>query len=167
MKLIYNNSQEYINKLTQFVNFLAAFPMLIFIFLFIKIENNDYHPGLLNENTQFFLGILTFVLVSGIISLAILRFTSELKKIRNMDDLRSRLDKYYSAVRNRSYLYEIATIVALAGMALSGEGIYALYYSMALVAFSIGYPTVIKIASQLKLKGEEREIIMKKQDIPW
>lgn len=167
MKLIYQNSQEFLNKLVQIVNFMAAMPMIIFVFLFIKIENNDYFPDILGVDALFLARITTFILVAGIIGIAVYRFKTEVKAIRDMEDLRSKMDKYYTATKIRCYWYETATVIALMGMALSGEGIYALFYSMTLVAFSIGYPTVLKIANQLRLKGEERNIILKKQDIPW
>ncbi|MFC2124510.1 hypothetical protein ACFLU5_06835 [Bacteroidota bacterium] len=167
MKIVYQNSQEYLNKLIQTVNFLAAIPMIAFVILFIKIENNEYNPDILRESGLFFFRFLTFILVSGIIGIAIFQFRSNLKIIRDMGDLRSKLDNYHLAVRNRSWWFEAATILALAGMAISGEGIHALFYSMALVAFSIFYPTILKIANNLRLEGSDREIMLKQKDIPW
>ena len=167
MKIIYLTSQEYLNKLIQLINFLAAIPMLAFILLFIKIENNAYNPEILGNSGLFFLRFLTFILVAGILGIAIFQFRSNLKIIREMGDLRSKLDNFYIAVRNRSWWFEIATIIALGGMAISGEGIYALFYSMTLVAFSIFYPTILKIANSLRLEGSDREIMLKQKDIPW
>ncbi len=167
MKIIYQNSQEYLNKLIQIVNILAAIPMLVFIFLFLKIENNDYIPNILGESSLFFFRFLTFIIVTGIIGIAIFQFRNNLKIVRGMGDLRTKLDNYYIAVRYRSWWYEAATIFALAGMSISGEGIYALFYSMALVAFSISYPSTFKIANNLHLQGEDKEIVLKQKNIPW
>jgi len=165
MKKKYQTSQDLLNKTIQLVNFLAAAPMLIFILLFIKIENNDYQPGILNDSGLFLMRILTFILVGGIIGIAVFQFRKNLEIIRKMNGLRERLDTYYIAVRNRSGWFEAATIIALAGMAISGEGIYALFYSMALVALSITYPTLLKMANTLRLEDEEREIVLKQKEI--
>jgi hypothetical protein len=167
MKNIYQNSQEYLNRVIQLVNFLAAIPMLAFVILFIKIENNDYYPTILGNSGLTFLRYLTFLLVGGTIGIAVFRFRNNLKIIREIGDLRTKLDSYYNALKIRSWWFEAATVFALAGMSISGEGIYALFYSMALVAFSISYPTTLKIANNLHLKGQDREILLKQKDIPW
>jgi hypothetical protein len=144
---------------------MIAAPMMIFIYFFLKIENQSYNPEILDEGTLFYMriGILFIALIMVI--LATVAFKKQVDSINPEIHLRDKLDLYYAASITRSFLYEIATLTTITGMIISGEQVYVAYYTITLVAFSITYPTMHRIAGLIKLKKDEREILMNRKKI--
>ena len=79
--------------------------------------------------------------------------------------IREKLEIYYGASIARSYYFLAATLVALAGLALTAEQFYVIYYTICLVAFSMTYPTIYRINRELRLNREEREVIISRKNI--
>ncbi len=165
MALKFSNSQEFLNKLQMQINLLIGLPMLILIYFFLRIENNSYHPDILPEGTLVILRIGILLLVIILVVLGLVSFNRQIKSLNAEMYLRHKLELFYSASLTRSYLFEIATLVSLTGLILSGEQIFVGYYTICLVAFSITYPTLHRINQQLKLKKGDREIILSRKKI--
>jgi hypothetical protein len=165
MSLKFTNSQEFLNKLQMQINLLIALPMLILIYFFLRIENHTYNPHILPEETLFLLRIGVLIVVMVLVILGLVSFSRQVKSFTAEMPLRDKLVLFFSASLTRSYLLEIATLVALVGLILSGEQIYVGYYTICLVAFSITYPTMQRINQQLRLKKSDREIILSRKKI--
>lgn len=165
MPLKFSNSQEYLNKLQIQINLFIALPMLILIYFFLRIENNSYNPDILPDETLFYLrlGILFLVLI--LVVLGLVNFRKQINSLNSEMHLRDKLELLFAASLTRAYLFEIATLISLTGLILSGEQIYVGYYTICLVAFSITYPTFHRINQQLKLKKDDREIILSRRKI--
>jgi hypothetical protein len=165
MPIKFSNSQEFLNKLQLQINALMAFPMLVLIYFFLRIENNAYNPEILPQETLFFLRIGILVLILIMVVLGFTSFKRHIDSLNNEMALRDKLELFFSASLTRSYLFEVATILSLAGLILSAEQLYVAYYTLCLVAFSVTYPTLQRINTQLNLKKEEREIILSRKEI--
>lgn len=165
MSLKFTNSQEFLNKLQMQINLLIGLPMLILIYFFLRIENHTYNPHILPEETQFILRIGVLLVVIILVILGLISFSRQVKSLSAEMPLRDKLVLFFSASLTRSYLFEIATLVSLVGLILTGEQIYVGYYTICLVAFSITYPTLQRINQQLRLKKSDREIILSRKKI--
>ena len=165
MTFKYSNSQEFLNKLQLLINALIAIPMLGFIVLFLRIENDTYNPDFLGVELTFNLRWIVFIIVLGMTLIGLYLFYREKKELNPSMTIREKLKIYYIASVNRSYLFLAATLVALAGLALTAEQFYIIYYTICLVAFSMTYPTIYRINHELKLNREEREVIISRKNI--
>ncbi|MBS0000585.1 MAG: hypothetical protein KFF73_16515 [Cyclobacteriaceae bacterium] len=165
MSLKFKNSQEYLNKLQMQINLLIALPMLVLIYFFLRIENGLYTPDILPEETIFYLRVGVLFMVVFLVILGVIGFKKSIESLNPEMHLRDKLELFFAASITRSSLFEAATIISLAGLILSGEQIYVGYYTICLVAFSITYPTLQRINKQLKLKNNEREIILSRKEI--
>lgn len=165
MPLKFSNSQDFLSKLQQYINILIAIPMMIFIILFLKIENRAYHPDMLNEGMTYYLRIISLIGVLVLVGLGWYAFKKQIDSIDSSMAIRNKLELFYSASITRSYYFELATLVTLVGLILTAEQIYVGYYTICLVAFSITYPTVYRINSQLRLNKEERGLIISRKQI--
>jgi hypothetical protein len=165
MSLKFANSQEFLNKLQLQVNLMIALPMLVLIYFFLRIENGSYAPDILPEETIFYLRIGVIFLVIVLVVLGFVSFKRSIDTLNPEMHLRDKLELYFSASITRSAIFEAATIISLAGLILSGEQVYVGYYTICLVAFSVTYPTLPRINQQLKLKKNEREIILRRDPI--
>ena len=161
----FSNSQEFLNKLQVQLNLLIALPMLILIYFFLRIENNTYNPHILTEDSLYILRIGVLFLIIILVILGLISFSRQVNSLNPEMPLRDKLELFFSASLTRSYLFEISTLISLTGLILSGEQIYVGYYTICLVAFSITYPTLHRINQQLKLKKEDREIILSRKRI--
>lgn len=165
MALKFSNSQEFLNKLQLFINVFIAIPMLGFIILFLRIENKTYQPEILNEGMIFYLRLIVFGAVILLIGLGLTSFNKQKRKLGPSMTIREKLEIYYQASVVRSYYFLAATIIALAGLVLTAEQFYVIYYTFCLVAFSITYPTIHRINRELRLNREEREVIISRKKI--
>lgn len=165
MPLKFKNSQEFLNRLQMSVNILIAIPMMIFIYFFLRIENQSYQPDLLDAGVLFYMRIGILLVTLILVIFGIVAFRRQVETINPEILLRDKLEFYFAASMTRSWIFEIATLVTLIGLITSAEEVYVAYYTMTLVGFSITYPTTHRIMRQLKLKKEEREILMARKEI--
>jgi len=165
MLIKFSNSQEFLNKLQMQINVLIAFPMLVLIYFFLRIENNSYDPEILPMETLFYLRIGVLLVILLLVVLGFISFRRHIESLNAEMHLRDKLELFFSASLTRSYLFEVATLLSIAGLILSAEQIYVAYYTVCLVAFSVSYPTLHRINQQLKLKKSEREIILSRKKI--
>lgn len=165
MALKFSNSQEFLNKLQLAINMFIAVPMLGFIVLFLRIENKTYNPDILAEELIFNLRWIEFFLVTGLAALGLIVFHRIRKRLAPSMTIREKLMIYYQASISRSYYFLAATLLALAGLALTAESFYVIYYTISLVMFSITYPTIFRINRELRLNKEEREVIISRGNI--
>ena len=165
MSIKFSNSREFLNKLQLYVNMMIAVPMIIFIYFFLQIENGNYFPELLDEGTLSYMRIGILLILLIMVVMATIAFKKHVDSINPEILLRDKLDLYYSASITRSFLYEIATLTSIIGLIISGEQIYVAYYTITLVAFSITYPTMHRIVGQLRLKKNEKEILLSRKKI--
>lgn len=165
MTFKYSNSQEFLNKLQLLINALIAIPMLGFIVLFLRIENDTYNPDFLGVELTFNLRWIVFIIVLGMTLIGLYLFYREKKELNPSMTIREKLKIFYTGSIKRSYFFLGATLVALVGLALTAEQFYVIYYTICLVAFSMTYPTIYRINHELKLNREEREVIISRKNI--
>ena len=165
MTFKYSNSQEFLNKLQLLINAFIAIPMLGFIVLFLRIENDTYNPDFLGVELTFNLRWIVFIIVLGMTLIGLYLFYREKKELNPSMTIREKLKIFYTGSIKRSYFFLGATLVALVGLALTAEQFYVIYYTICLVAFSMTYPTIYRINHELKLNREEREVIISRKNI--
>jgi len=165
MAFQFSNSQEFLNKLQLYVNAFIAVPMLGFIILFLRIENRTYNPDILNEEMTFYLRFVAFAAIIFLTLLGLMASRKERKRLDQNMSIREKLEIYYKASMTRGYYLLAATIIALAGLALTAEQFYVIYYTLCLVVLSMTYPTIYRINRELHLNREEREVIISRKKI--
>lgn len=165
MPVKFSNSQEFLNKLQMNINLFMGLPMILFIYLFLRIENMTYNPEFLSDYILQYMRVGFFIIVVVSVGIGFFSFTRHVSYLNPAMSLKDKLELYFSAAMTRTYFFVTATLVTLLGMALSGESLYSIYYTISLVAFSISYPTLYRINRQLRLNSEEREIVLKRSEI--
>jgi hypothetical protein len=161
----YNNFHEFIIKLQNRVHVLLILPVMIFVFLFIRIENYQFHAYLINRNLRFMIRSSTALLTLIAIATTLIYFNLRIRKIKKNDRLRSRLDRYFNLALKRDYWLTALLLVNLAGMALTAERIYAGFFGISLVVLLSGYPSHSRIMNALDMNREESELAMSKETL--
>jgi hypothetical protein len=161
----YGTFQEYLMRFQQRVHILIAPPLVVFVFMFIKIENGRFHPGLVKGNELGFIRMLNPPISILLMIAAVLYFTLSSRKIPASPGLRFKLDQYYRAAMIRNYLLEAGLILNLISLGLTGEKIYTGFFGIMLIVFLMGYPNMWRIISTLKLEQRDSDIIFHKEPI--
>ena len=83
----------------------------------------------------------------------------------NDDKLKDKLSVYFRISLIKYAILEGATIVSVVGYYLTLSNVYVGFYVVLLMIFSINRPTVYRISRDLKLEGEEKDIVIHKREI--
>lgn len=161
----FNTVQEYINKLNNAFHLLVGVPLLPFALLYLEISAERIEPA--TTNMTFIIAmqyIIPFycLLITG---LAILRFRRELGEMRKQEALKDKLMLYFNASMIKYVLVFSGSIVAVFGLLMTTSHLYSVMYLITLFTFSLNRPTLRRISRDLKLEGEDKEIILNKGDL--
>ena len=111
---------------------------------------------------------LAFVLKIALPVVAILKLTSvhlvtyfKLKKMRKLKGMGERLDQYASLVTLKMIAGVFASFFMLVGLALTADQLFIAFFLLSLLYILVQRPTPSRLSRQLKLKGDERELILK------
>ena len=111
---------------------------------------------------------LIFVLKIALPVLAVLELTSvhlvaylKLKKTRKLKGMGERLDEYASLLTLKMIAGVSASFFMLAGLAFTADQLFIVFFALALLSILFQRPTPSRLSKQLKLKGDERELILK------
>ena len=97
----YKNFHEFIILLQNRVHFLLAIPVMLFVYLFIRIENYQFHAFLINRDLRFLVRSSSALLTLVIIVVTLIYFTVRIRKIRKHKGLRPKLDPAITGLRRR------------------------------------------------------------------
>ncbi len=156
----YKNFHEFIIKLQQRVHLLLVLPMIIFVYLFIKIENAQFHPFLIDIDFLYYTRNTVSLLSFFVIAISLIYYTRKVKQIRPIGRLRTKLNQYYSTALVRDYWLTGILMLNDLALALTAERFYAGFFGIALVIMLSGYPAHLRIISTLKLNVKESELAM-------
>lgn len=100
--------------------------------------------------------------------LALLELTSvylltvlQLRKVKKMPGMGDRLDKYAAVITARMAAGVFTCFLMVVGFALTDEKLFLLFFTIGLLFIFFQRPTPERVAAQLQLKGDERELIIK------
>jgi hypothetical protein len=92
-------------------------------------------------------------------------FNKKIKTVRNDQGLRRKLEKYFELTIVRYILIVISTFVLAAGFYLTRNDIFTLTFLGHLVIAALLWPRTSKVTRDLRLRGDEREMVFFKKDI--
>ena len=160
------NTRAYFTKLNNAFHGIIAIPLLVFVYLYLEFDSGNLSPitgkGDYLVLTVLFnaASIVYFVRIFIGFRKAVNAFTDE------ADLLAVRLQRY----SNRSIQFYLAMsipgVAAIILMILTGELGLSFVYVAGLFLLSVKRPSVHVICKDLHLTGEERQMVLKKKEIP-
>jgi hypothetical protein len=151
--------EEYFYKLQNILLVLLLVPLLTFTYLFVAhLEKVDFF-----DDTRFIVsGLLVFGAVLNWIFITLF-FRRKVDKIRMLIGLSLKLERYYYATIVR-YSVGIASCLILAlGLYLTDSSIFIGLFGIAIILFFVRWPRPAKVCEDLKLKGDEKEMVFYKK----
>lgn len=92
-------------------------------------------------------------------------FNKKIKSIRNRQGLRLKLEKYFDITIVRYILNAAGCLLLAYGFYRSGADYFTVLFIINLLLLGLVWPTPAKVCRDLKLKGDEREMVYYKKDI--
>jgi hypothetical protein len=148
---------QYFNKLHSVLLVLLMVPLLAFIALYFFLNGLPTTSG-----KEYVIIIPATVLIDWLVAMLI--FNKKIKSAANEQGLGVKLDKYFQITIVRYSLFSSGSFILALGFYLSGNDLFTALYLVGLVLAGILWPTGRKICSDLRLKGDEREMVYFKKD---
>lgn len=156
---------NYLNRLNNIFHGIIAIPLVSFSFLYLEIDSGDLVP-IFGERSYYIEAAVLFLLSLMFILWLFSKFKRDTDEILGMDeDLKTRLTRF-AGISIKFYLWMTAPgVIAIILMFFTGEVSFSLIYILELFLLSLKRPSVQNLSNSLNLKGEEREIVIKKRTL--
>lgn len=147
---------QYFNKLQILFFVLLILPLLVFITLYVFVDKNSV------VRFEYYILIPSLALIEWM--MAIIFFNKKIKSARAEQGLGAKLDKYfYITIVRYSFLAASGLILAI-GYFLTRSDMFTIMYLASLLFSFLYWPTGPRVAAELMLRGDEREMVYFKKD---
>jgi len=148
---------QYFNKLQIVLFALLIVPLLGFIALYFFVSGMPPDPRM-----EYYIIIPTAVLLDWLVAMII--FNKKIKSARNTQGLGAKLDKYFELTIVRYCILSSSSFILAVGFYLSKSDFFTAMYLAGLVLSGILWPTGRRVSDDLRLRGDEREMVYFKKD---
>ena len=152
--------KEYFYKFHSRLMLILLIPIITFIVLYLQHSPDTFIPY---ESRH-----LNTIVVALIITAWLIYMVLHIKKIksaRNGKGLRQKLEKYFRITIVR-YLVIDATSLMLAGaFSITGNDYFTFVFIANLLVAAIFWPRAKKVSNDLRLRGDERQMVYYKTDV--
>jgi hypothetical protein len=148
---------QYFNKLQSALLALMIVPLLVFIALHVFFADVPSDPGI-----EYFVFICPVVVLDWL--MAMILFNKKIKSARNAQGLGAKLDKYFGLTIVRFSFFSVGSLLTAVGFYLSASDVFTGIYLMGMVLSAFFWPTSPKVSRDLRLRGDEREMVYFKKD---
>jgi len=154
---------NYLQKLNNYFHGIIALPLLAFSFLYLEFDSGKLSPPFGERTYYFESGILFIVSIVWVLYL----FRKVKQSIAAIDghNLSEKLHAYSKVLIRFYLLVTFPGAIAVLLMYLTGELSFSLIYLLELFLLSIKRPHIAGITKDLRLEGEEKEIVMHKKPL--
>lgn len=157
--------KTYLQKLQTFAYLCLGTPLIFFIYLYLESSVDELIPKIEEVYNPY------LFLPSGIICVALIYFNfksynSTLEDARSKKKLKEKLSIYRTASNRRFIVFGICSGILAAGFYLTNFQAFAALFAIMIVLFSIYNPSSRRIVNDLRLKDEEKKVILSGLKIP-
>jgi len=161
----FTTGEDFFHRLNFLFNLMVAIPLLPFAILYLFNLKNKIPDMGLAESVKMVLTIV-IALASSLITLkAIKGYRNHKNQTDSTASLREKLIRLHQGLMNKFLLLEGASILTTMGLWLTHHKIHIVVFVVILVVFSLKRPTVRMLVEDLKLPGNEADVLRKKEQI--
>jgi hypothetical protein len=151
---------EYFYKCYSVVMIIVLIPIVAFTALYLRPASTE--TPFVSEPDDFVL------LTAGVLVcwLTVFLFSNKkIKTVRNHQGLRKKLDKYFELTIVRFFLLALTGVVLAIGFLLSRNDYFSIFFVLNLLMNILFWPSPKKVSRELRLRGDEREMVYFKRDV--
>jgi len=154
---------NYLQKFNNYFHGIIALPLLAFSILYLEFDSGSLHPPFGGRTYYLESGILFFISVFYVVYM-FRKASTWISEIED-SDLQTRLNSYSRILIRFYLLVTLPGVIAVVLMYLTGELGFSLVYLLELFLLSIKRPSTLVIIKDLHLKGREKEIVLRKENL--
>ena len=155
--------EKYFTKFNNQFHGIIAGPLLIFILLFLQLDKGRFTAPFGGYDYLYF-AVGAFVISLGYFYWVFRNFRMRRKELIGKSDFITRLESYRAESVRFYILMTLSGVIAIIVVFLTGELAFSFIYMIQLFLLSVYRPSVHNICKYLDLKGEERDIVLKKKE---
>lgn len=167
MSIKLRTPEDFHNKLGMVFHASLALPLLPFVLIYLEIKNNGF-TGYLVPSFSLLIMSYAVTLISGLLVLQGMRIKSRVAETAKTQSLlKDKLEHYYYGARNFYLLVGLACSLLALSLWLTTSGVLVVSYVIILFVMSLNRPTLKRYIKDLKLEGEEKDIILNKKEFQF
>lgn len=151
--------EQYFNKLFSALFVILLVPIGVFIGSYLRSVGPISTPISFSTDHYY----LAAIVVADWVLIFIL-FNKRIKSIRNGQGLRVKLEEYFRLTIVRYICGALGCLVLAYGFYISNDEVYTGTFVVSLLVLGLLWPTSPKVCRDLKLRGDEREMVYYKKD---
>jgi hypothetical protein len=156
----FNSVKEYFYKLNNTGYQLMMVPLILFIGYYSQFY-------FFNTKLQVELPQVAYYLPFGLAGFSLiflttvqLNFRSKVRRVANEIGLGIKLEKLGSLLKGRMLWQALVTLLMPLGLLLTGNQWFIVLFGLALGWYFLHWPTPAKVAALLRLRGDEKEMVL-------
>lgn len=160
----FSSIKEYFYKLYNICYLLTLIPLGVFIYLYMNMQAGKINILVQERNTILMLQIVVLAFATFFLTIVHLVIKKKMKVLSSKMGLGNKMDQYYylSLIRIGSGAF-VSSAIGL-GLLYTGSEIFSVFFLGILLWMAFQWPTPKKMCVELKLKGDEKEMILYKRE---
>lgn len=158
----FSSLKEYFYKQYNACLLRMLLPMGVFLLVYYLSLSETISPYIQVEELIDFLRYTYLALILITLTIVHLEIYRRLKSHAKVVGLGKKLDLYNSVVRMRMKTFLAISLFLAAGFFFTGHPWFSIYFACMIGWFLVQWPTPQNVSNQLKLRGDERTMVMTK-----
>lgn len=150
---------QYFYRLYIAVLLILMVPIFSFVSVYVFFSSSPIQTA-----SFLFAPLHLFLFMTAILVIQFLIFNKKIKSIRTDQGLRLKLEKYFDLTIVRYSLIAAVCLVLAFGFYLTKDDVITGMFAFTLIVLGVLWPRSAKVCSDLKLRGDEREMVYYKKD---
>lgn len=156
----FNSVKEYFYKLNNTGYQLMMVPLILFIYFYSQSYFYQDSSMLKQQNLVDYLFMALAGLALIILTIVQLNFAKRTRKIAAEIGLGIKLEKLGSLLKTRMIWLAAVVLLMPVGLILSGDQVFSIFFVLAMAWYFLHWPTPKRVSELLKLKGDERQMVL-------
>lgn len=155
----FNSVKEYFLKLNNTGYQLMMIPLILFIYFYTQSYFYDSQP-LIEQRLGDYLLWVFIGLSIVVLTIVQIQTAQKANRIASEVGLGIKLEKLGSVLLVRMVWKAVITLLMPLGLVATGNQLFSVLFGITLAWFFLQWPTPGRVANLLKLRGDEREMVM-------
>lgn len=158
----FNSIREYFYKVQARLYLYVLLPLILFVYLYMKMRDGNVTPPVESMGPVLVPIVSAITLFDWIVALVV--FRRRIKPLPSKIMLSEKLEGYAAATYWRfAIIAAISAFLAVCYYAV-GSSVFAALFGLDIMLMSVFWPLPTKVCRDLKLKGEERKMVLRRDD---
>lgn len=158
----FNSIREYFYKVQARLYLYVLLPLVLFVYLYMKMQDGDVAPPMETLVPVLVPVVSAITLFDWIVALLV--FRKRIKPLPLKITLSEKLEGYAAATYWRFAIIAALSAVQAVSYYAAGSSVFAALFGLDIMLMSVFWPLPTKVCRDLKLKGEERKMVLRRDD---